>query len=85
MHTPTLSTQLYRVAIQRHPVPGSPSAAQLDHIHITATDGIDALLTARRITGAHNAFDPEPIGPIGMVAALTQHADVVSINFREAA
>ena len=71
----TTTTQLYRVAIQRHPALGAPKPEQLEHIHVAAHNGIDALLAARRITCAHNAFDPEPIGPI---------ADVIAITAREA-
>ena len=81
----TTTTQLYRVAIQRHPALGAPKPEQLEHIHVAAHNGIDALLAARRITCAHNAFDPEPIGPIAEVIALSSNMAVTAINFAEAA
>lgn len=79
----TTPTQLYRVAIQRHPALGAPRTEQLEHVHIAAHNGIDALLAARRITCAHNAFDPEPIGPIADIIALSSNMAVA--NFAEAA
>lgn len=84
MHTLSSSTrstgtsrptaQLYRVAILRNPVTGQPTPADLEHIEITAVNGVEALLGAMRTTGAYNAFAPELIGPTADVLALPVHA-----------
>lgn len=68
-HPPT--AQLYRVAILRNPVTGQPTPADLEHVEITAVNGVEALLGAMRSTGAYNAFAPELIGPTADVLALT--------------
>lgn len=60
--------KLYRVSIQKAPALGIESPAQIEYVHIAAHSGIDALLTARQITGAYNAFDPSLIGYIGHAA-----------------
>lgn len=60
MPTPT-TLKLYTVPIQRSPALNGAAAAPTEHVEVAASHAAEAMLEARIVTGAWNAFAPTEI------------------------
>lgn len=63
MHTPT-TLKLYTVPIQRSPALNGAAAVPTEHVEVVAAHAAEAMLEARRATGAWNAFAPTQVAEL---------------------